>query len=99
MEKQLIFGFMPVSLDEAIPNGFCISFREDFLTDNCVNDNYPDEFYDMFQRWQEIGIYEEMESAFSYPAGRQQMVKGYLERFYNVQHCPDFERFLFELAD
>lgn len=99
MEKQLIFGFLPNAFDEDVPSGFAISFREDFQTDNCMNDNYPDEFYTMFQRWQELQIYEEMESVFSYPAGNEQMVKGYLENFYNIQQCPHFELYLREIAD
>jgi sialic acid synthase SpsE len=95
--SDLIFGFMEPSQDEDIPSGFAITSRQTFRTEQCMSDNYPDAFYDIFQTWQEMGIYECMESVFEYPEERRQYIERYLS-IWGIQRSPEFEGFLRELA-
>lgn len=96
--KKLIFGFLPPSEEQPEPT-FLVSFKEDFQRDRCVNDTYPDEVNRMFREWEKFDIYEVMESQFEYPAGRQHMVKNYLEHFYNMEYDSGFQVFLLDIWD
>jgi hypothetical protein len=95
--NDMIFAFCPAVEDE-LPT-FFVSFKDDFERDNCLNDNYAEPVHRMFREWEGAKIYETMESQFEYPAGRQVMIKNYLEHFYGMEYNEQFQAFILETMD
>lgn len=97
--STLVFGFIPENPEECELPTFAVSDKREFDRYNCLSDNYPNEVHRQFREWEQLGIYEVMESIFEYPIGMRDVVKNYLEHFYQMEHNTDFEAFLFETRD
>lgn len=76
--KKLIFGIE--GYNECMGSStVAITTEETFQTEGCLDDHYPEEFYDTIHgKLRDAGIYELMESIYEYPDGQEKEVEAFL---------------------